>query len=139
MEYWSTYFDPPIYSQPSFDIDSVPCFCGERFDHIGFKSESRHLIGCTFLQKRITMLPWWLFHNKFLIRDTIKICSNATNYANFTNFWSPKHNPERICHGSSHSRGLTHIEGKIFDTTNRTIWPRCVGFEKIDFPYTYIM
>ena len=72
--------------------------------------------------KRITRLPCWSFHNKFLIRDTITICSNATNNCNFIKFWSSKHNHERICHGFIHSRGLTLIVGKFFDTTKGWSW-----------------
>ena len=85
---------------------------------IEFTKEKRHMIGYKFLQKRITRLPCRSFNNKFLIRDTITICWNATNNDNFIKFWSSEHNHERICHGFIHSRGLTLIVGKIFDTTN---------------------
>ena len=91
---------------------------------IEFNEEKRHLIGCHIFQKRMTMLQRWIFHNKFFIRDRITICSNATNNSNFIKFWSSEHNHERICHGFIHSRGLTLIVGKIFDTTNIHIYIR---------------
>ena len=75
------------------------------------------MIGYYIFQKRTTMLPWWLIYNKFFVRDTITICWNATDFARSIKFWSLEHDHDGIWHRFIHSRGLTHIKGRIFDTT----------------------
>ena len=94
----STYFDPRIntWNPRGRDFHNLTFFV--LWIKIEFNKEKRHLIGCTFLEKRIRMLPWWSFHNKFLIRDTITFCSNATNFVRSIKFWSLEHDHDGIWH-----------------------------------------
>ena len=96
-----------------YALKNFVCFCGKKLNLKVNLSSDWPKDFC----KRITRLPCWSFHNKFLIRDTITICSNATNNSNFIKFWSSEHNHERICHGFNYSRGLWYINGRIPDTT----------------------
>ena len=72
------------------------------------------------------MLPWRTFHNKFLIRDTITICSYATNFAHSIKFWGPQHNYWTIWHLFIDYRGISIKRGKNVVFSNRRIRLRLI-------------